>query len=126
MNDDDRTALLSAPYRLGGRDTSGLDCLGVVLLVLQIRGVPEFDPWDGIIGSWRNGEVDCASGFPEGWKRAEGAPIDGDVLIFFTDHSWSAIVHEGNLWTAHPSVGVWCKPVGRFKKAPREVWRFKQ
>ena len=123
MNEDERKALLRAPYQLGGRDTDGIDCLGVVLTILRMRGVPEFDPWEHILASWRDGEVDCASGFPEGWVRVDGQALEGDVLIFFTDHSWSAIIHEGNLWTAHPAVGVWCKPMGRFKKKPREVWR---
>jgi cell wall-associated NlpC family hydrolase len=49
--------IIGVPWVEGGRDQSpGLDCLGVVLLVvLERMGLPSFDPWATLQDAWRNG-----------------------------------------------------------------------
>ena len=50
------SGLLGIPYLEGGRDPNeGLDCLGVVLLVLASQGIRTNDPWQERKDAWRNG-----------------------------------------------------------------------
>lgn len=123
MNQNERRQLLAAPYRLRGRTTSGIDCLGVVLHVLQLRGSAALDPWRNLLHEWKSGQVATASAFPCDWHRCDGPLIEGDVGIFQGDHSWAAIVYQGEVWSAHPDAGVWCKQLCNFQQTPNEIWR---
>lgn len=126
MNDDLRRRLMAAPYVRGGRGFDGIDCLGVVILVLDLRGTPIGDPWQHLRREWEAGRIQVASALPEGWERmpAGTALLDGDVLVRFTDHSGAMVVHDGFVWSAHPQQGVWRRPVARFtRRADDEVWR---
>ena len=124
----DLRALLRTPYREGGRDVGlGIDCLGVVVEIARHLGLPLGDPWREIEAAWRNGTLDTASGFPAGWQRI-GSRIeqlrDGDVLLFYGVHPWSAIVYNEHVWSADAQVGgVFCRPLSRWSANPAEVWR---
>lgn len=122
MNLDD---VRRTPYVLGGRAPGqGLDCLGTVLVIARRMGLCAPDPWQQILEAWELGGA-VTSGFPSCWFRlTDGAPVlDGDVLLFFTSHPWSAIVCAGNVWSADPSVGVYCRPLARWERRAAEVWR---
>jgi len=123
MDAQHRTQLLAAPYRLRGRSVDGIDCLGVVLHILKLRGSSALDPWKNLLHEWKSGSVATASAFPCDWHRVHEAMQEGDVAIFQGDHSWAAVVYSGEVWSAHPTVGVWCKPLRDFKQVPNEVWR---
>jgi hypothetical protein len=125
MNADLRRKLLRTPYELGGRQIgAGIDCLGVVLFVLEQRGEGIPDPWETLARHYREpGQSPGDAGFPEGWRRGDPPFRDGDVLLFFGEHHWSAIVHDGFVWSSHPSPGTWSRPLNRFSKTPQEVWR---
>lgn len=122
-----RRRLLGTPYELGGRVPGvGIDCLGVVLWILKERGQQIPDPWETLRAQYADPGESCAqNGLPAGWRRLEeGEPLrDGDVLLGFHAHHWSAVVHEGHVWTAKPGTGVWSRPVNRWSMRPREVWR---
>lgn len=70
--------LLGVPYRSGGRDRTGLDCLGLVLVVQRRLG---YDPPDPVAGydALAPGRlfIDWAA---SGWDRA-GAPEPGDAIL---------------------------------------------
>jgi len=120
-----RRELLSIPYRIGGRDHTGIDCLGVVLHVLRLQGKRPMDPWRQLLSAYRTRSLCSISAFPQGWSR-QHPPFDwrdGDVLLFHDDHSWSAVVDDGHLWSANPRTGVWNKDLNRLVKQPNEVWR---
>lgn len=123
MDSQQRQELLSAPYRLRGRDPKGIDCLGVVLYILAIRGDNAMDPWKNLIHEWKTGTIATASAFPCDWVRVHEGMQEGDVGVFHGEHSWAAIVYAGEVWSAHPNIGVWCKPLRNFKQTPNEVWR---
>jgi hypothetical protein len=121
--------VLHTPYVLGGREIgAGLDCLGVVSIIARRRGLPPPDGWPSIRAAWERGELPTATGFPIGWRRQQ--PIrdlrDGDVLLYFgPEHPWSAIVHNGHVWSASPEVGgVFSMPASRWNRVPDELWRF--
>jgi cell wall-associated NlpC family hydrolase len=125
MNAIERRGLLRIPYRLRGRGTDGIDCLGVVWLIQthwMKRTLP--DPWQSIRQQWREaGSFDATNGLPSNWKRVDEKPQEGDIMLFQSDHVWCATVYQGHVWSAHPDQGVWCKPLREFKKSPKEVWR---
>ena len=131
MSPEQQSELLSSPYRLSGRSLSGIDCLGVVLHILKLRGRPQIDPLKLILRSYRERAVDTVdvadamrSGFGPDWRRVQdGSREELDVWLFHEAHSWAAILHQGSIWSAHPDVGVWNKPMIRFTKTPHEVWR---
>ncbi len=131
MRPEQHSQLLAAPYRMSGRSLSGIDCLGVVLHILELKGRPQIDPLKWIIKSYRERSVDTEdvaetmrSGFGPDWQRIhDGSQEELDVWLFHEAHSWAAVLHEGCIWSAHPHVGVWNKPVRRFTKQPHEVWR---
>lgn len=119
--------LLRTPYRLGGREVGqGIDCLGTVLEIADRMGLPAIDPWANIAAAWTTGTLDTSSGFPAGWLRiaATATLQDGDVLLYFEQHPWSAIVCAGHVWTASENAGrVICVPLARWTQQPAEVWR---
>lgn len=101
-----------------------IDCLGVVLHVLRLHGRDQLDPWSNLLKAYRDGDVSSRHAFGPGWQRVDGEPMqDFDVLLFHEQHSWSAIVESGHIWSAHPSTGVWSSPLCRFDKTPDEHWR---
>lgn len=125
MNEIERRGLLRIPYRLRGRDASGIDCLGVVWLIqTHWMKVTLPDPWQSIKQQWRDaGTFEASTGLPEEWKKVDDKPQEGDILLFESDHVWCATVYQGHIWSADANVGVWCKPLNRFERKPKEVWR---
>lgn len=127
ISTEQRRRLLGTPYVESGREPGvGIDCLGVVLYLCTLKGLPAPDPWPQIQAAWRRGDLSTASGFPPGWSRVtDGAITEGDVLLFFGRHPWSAIVFDGYVWSAHPEVGTpYCRPLIRWLKKPAETWRY--
>lgn len=126
MTPQQRQHLLQIPYRIGGRSNRCIDCLGVVLHVLQLHGKKQLDPWHHLLQAYRDNDVEARHAFGPDWQRVQGEPLNElDVLLFHEAHSWAAIVEGGSVWSAHPHVGVWCKPLHRFGKRPHEVWRMR-
>lgn len=84
----DTDDLIGVPWIEGGRDPKqGLDCLGVVLEVLERMGLPAFDPWAAWQGAWRRGWRNIAEAIPDGWERLERGTglLPGDVVIVEQD-----------------------------------------
>jgi len=126
MTPEQQRKIRGMRYRIGGRGPNSIDCLGVVLHVLHLRGCDALDPWKWLLQSFKVGQVASESAFGPGWQRVFNEPLcDLDVLLYHESHSWAAIVDEGIVWSAHPDVGVWCKPVQRLEKRPHEVWQRK-
>ncbi len=74
---------LGIPYRLNGRDRSGTDCLGLVLMYLRSLGL---NPPDGdglpIHADWRRGaEKRIRSWMAEHARRVD-EPAGGDIAVF--------------------------------------------
>lgn len=124
----------SAPFKRGGRDASGIDCLGVVLIASRELGHPLRDPWQHFLEVWRDrGQVpDMATGFPDSWRRIEydgtgylADMRDGDVWLWNPTcdrYPGCAIVIAGLLTTALPDAGLVRLPPQKVQ-APNQVWR---
>lgn len=108
--------LRRAPWVQGGRDASGLDCLGVVLAVAQRLGLNLVDPW-------AHAEH---TGFPADWARISGLdavePRTGDVWLWHSPRPHVGIVVDGVIVTSRERQGVVAMPPMRCKP-PDEVWR---
>lgn len=91
---------LGVPFKRGGRDRSGWDCLGVVLAVVRALGHDVDDPWRRLEAEWRERKLEAATGLPAGWVRVdlEVAGCDGDVLLY---ESTGATVHVGVLLSGY-------------------------
>lgn len=120
--------LLHTPYVVGGRQVGvELDCLGVVGEIARRRGAAPPDGWVSIERAIADGNMKAATGFPAGWHRQadDEAIQNGDVLVYYGDHPWCAIVHDGYVWSASAKMGaVYRIPAHRWSKVPAEVWRW--
>ena len=76
---------LGIPYRLNGRDRSGTDCLGLVLMYLCSLGMkPPYGDGLPIDADWRQkAETRLTSWFSR-HARAVPTPAQGDVALFRT------------------------------------------
>lgn len=74
--------LTGIPWREGGRDRLGADCLGILMLRLEQIGVRLVDPWVRICQPWRDGWRQVQEVRPDGWHVLPPTerPHDGDVL----------------------------------------------
>lgn len=91
----DTDDIIGVPWIEGGRDQrTGLDCLGVVLLVLERMGMPAFDPWATLQEAWRNGWRQIDEAVPDGWTRLpRGAGLrPGDIVITQSEGQPSHVV----------------------------------
>lgn len=131
--------LLGAPFARGGRDASGIDCLGVALAGTHQLGNPVPDPWLTFLEQWQSqaaGErppVDLI-GFPKTWRRVEYADDprawsrdvrQGDVWCWRVRPNRMpgvGIIYNGRVWTATPRAGVVSLEPHKATK-PDEVWR---
>lgn len=119
--------LLRMRYAVGGRGPHVVDCLGVVLLVLQRLGIPLADPWPRFVSDWSAG---CDPGSMlerdpgEGWKRTVPvhATRDGDMLITNELPLGVGVVYQGRVWTAMPDRHV--VSLERRHVACVAAWRF--
>ena len=120
--------ILTSPFVRGGRRVgTALDCLGLVGAIAARRGLPPPDGWASIRAKWLRGELDVASGFPDGWERqAPGTTLrDGDVLVYVRGGvPGCAIVDSGHVCTTSPDTGGYACPLHRWSLPPSEVWRF--
>lgn len=125
----DMTDVLMSAYALGGREPGRvIDCLGVTRVgAMRFCGCGP-DPWMDIQQAWRAGTLDVTTGFPPCWiRRTDGQAIEnGDVLLFYGRHPWSAIVLDGHVYSADQEVGPYCRPLSRWTKTPAEIWRHDQ
>ena len=118
------------PYKLGGRTSAGVDCLGVALLISNELGNEWRDPWRAFLDKWQADDAPplSSTGFPAHWRRVDQAPgasvQPGDVWVWHTlnDHPTVGIVRDGLIWTAAPGVGVIALASNK-TTPPDEIWR---
>ena len=74
--------LVGIPYKLHGRDLSGMDCVAVILAGLDLLGAPTACPWSGIRSLCISQKLPDPSHYPTGWRLLDGGEIPqiGDVL----------------------------------------------
>lgn len=121
--------IMAWPYRLGGRGSDGVDCLGLTLAVLWRIGIPAPDPWHSVHEAWRKGALDAATGFGPGWRRIERDEIglDGDVLLFTlrgVRAAHVAVLLRGYVLHATPEAGVHAQPWTAGHADPEQAWRY--
>lgn len=118
--------VLRTPYVRGGRVLGKAgDCLFTTLTGAARTVGCSPDPWPQIRAAWERGDLQPSTGFPPCWSRlpAGAALRDGDVLLFYGAHPWSAVVVDGHVYTADEQVGAYCRPLARWTKQPAEAWR---
>lgn len=117
--------LMGAPYRDGGRDKDGINCLGVVLEVVKAAGKPIPEPLDRMLDVWRQtGELNPGVAMPANWRqvlRSELCYLDLDIIVWLHPPG-CGVVLGGKLWTATPEAGVIAQSLLRCR-APDEHWR---
>lgn len=118
--------VLRTPYRLGGRELGKAgDCLlATIVGASRVCGCAP-DPWASIRADWEAGRLQTSTGFPSCWfRQAEAVAMrDGDVLLFYGRHPWSAVVVNSHVYSADEEAGAYCRPLVRWTKKPAEVWR---
>ncbi|MGE5599468.1 MAG: NlpC/P60 family protein [Bacteroidota bacterium] len=74
---------LGIPYRLTGRDRSGADCAGLVLMYLRSLG---YRPPDGdgkpVTADWRNGAEERMRAWLSRYAQPVDRPQEGDIVLF--------------------------------------------
>lgn len=126
MSQVDMSDVLRTPYVRGGREIGKAgDCLMVTLTGASRTVGCAPDPWPQIRAAWERGDLRACTGFPPCWARMPTGtpPRDGDVLLFYAAHPWSAVVVNGHVYTADEEAGVYCRPLTRWSKQPAEIWR---
>lgn len=125
----DMSDVLRTPYVRGGRvlGKEG-DCLLATLTGTQRTVHCGPDPWPAIRAAWERGDLQTCTGFPPCWSRMPAGTRlqslrDGDVLLFYGAHPWSAVVVDGHVYTADEQAGAYCRPLARWNKQPAEIWR---
>ena len=133
--------LIGIPFERGGRDRRrGLDCLGVVLEVLERLGVPEPlrpDPWARLRELYSSEDPAAISAvlaggqvIPPAWRLVESwpaTPTDGLLLVSDPARGWDGsheagvgVTYSGRIVTARPRLGVvalpWSRARGRFSQ----------
>jgi len=73
--------LIGIPYRLGGRDRFGMDCVAVVLAGLEAMGAPTACPWEGVRRLCVSQELPDPTMYPSGWRQTSELMQPGDVLV---------------------------------------------
>jgi cell wall-associated NlpC family hydrolase len=74
--------LIGIPFLRGGRDREGADCLGLLHLVLEERGIPFRDPWVELSAAFHAGTLRAVDAVPERWPPvALDALQPGDVVL---------------------------------------------
>jgi cell wall-associated NlpC family hydrolase len=79
--------LVGVPFKVGGRDISGMDCLGLVLAGCQLLGRPFPDPWKRYAEVWQRGERPIEELTPAGWSQLLPAVhlLRGDIILSRSD-----------------------------------------
>lgn len=132
----DLSELVGAGYEAGGRGPLW-DCLGVVLLGLELLGRPIPDPWPTVREAWEAGSTDEAAlaGFPCGWfELADPQPLRGHaagtVLLRASRGSEGPVGHvdivwrDGRVYTANEATGVIAQKWRSVRPAVLQAWQF--
>ncbi len=130
--------LVGAPFLEGGRDPeTGIDCLGVTILVAALRGRPIRDPWADFQAQWAAGVRDLAEmwagSVPPGWHSIDPRlPAREDDVSIFTvvpgedvPGHIGYLVAEGILISACEQSGVYTKQYARVAHRVVALWRWK-
>lgn len=127
---------MGAQFVEGGRDPqSGIDCLGVVLLVAEWAGLPAPDPWAQVQDAWRRGQRPIGANMPAGWVEiAWPAPLpmlrDLDVLVMVERPGRDVAGHVGIVWRGHvlsasrSTHGPYALRLDRQAPLIRQLWRY--
>lgn len=92
MSDHWSTKYLGLPYETGGRTREGLDCWGLVRLVLAEQFEIDLPSFDGAYDSPHDTRIgDLIARHREGWIRTD-EPQPGDVAVF---RVWGGLNHVG-------------------------------
>lgn len=121
-------SLIGIPFEIRGRNTSGVDCWGIVMMVYGSMGIPLPDP-EAEYDRHERGDL-FTPHLPQRFYRVSGAPEPGDVIAYDTegegivDHV-GLCVEPGRVLHALDPQAV-CV-VSRVAMLPREagVWRFR-
>jgi cell wall-associated NlpC family hydrolase len=125
----DTDDLIGTPWVEGGRDPeSGLDCLGVALVVLERMGLPSFDPWAVWADAWRHGWRNLEEAIPPGWSRLpHGAGLrPGDVVITQSEGQPThivVVVEDRRVVSAMKGRGVVLLPQRWAEAHKQSAWR---
>lgn len=120
--------LTGIPWQEGGRDRSGADCLGILLLRAESIGVRLPDPWGQLARPWLEGWRDVQEAKPEGWVQLppETKPQDGDILWWGLRNvamHVSIAVDDGWHLTTSKQTGSRVEPIRSMRLALIFLWR---
>lgn len=122
MTPDD---LVGIPYRLGGRDASGIDCHGVALRIAWWHQFPVPDTWAQLEENYRAGRRGIKStleALPSAFVKTRPPPRDGDWII--TPGHVSAY-SGGWVYSAGEQIGGTRQSWAQFcRRADFSLWRW--
>lgn len=120
----DTDDLLGCDWVEGGRDPeTGMDCLGVVLVVLERAGIDARDPWDDLAERWRAGELTIAEGMPAAWVEVDGQHQVGDVAEMSDGQHVAAYLGDGWWCSSRKSTGFYRFDSQRAQRRIGHVYR---
>ena len=119
--------LLGTPFKLYGRDKTGIDCLGVVLEVYRRAGTPFPDPLE-VLPTTPSLDAMLSTGETSEWSQVVGGYRERDVVLF-RDSAGS--LHVGVLVTpsrilhATEAHGVVVSPLRYKQQSIEKVYRYR-
>lgn len=119
--------LLGTRWVPAGSTASGADCLGIVNLCLERRGLPRLDVWSAwrpvYVSGWRN----FHEAAPEGWRMVSKPSQQDDVVVMFDEAGVPGGVgyvdDTGGIITSVPGAGAVRRTIRSLRERIESVWR---